>query len=263
MAKLRPLAIALCLSLLQGALAPSGHAQVDEDLARQLFETGRAYFDRAEFDKAAEAFGEAYARSGRPALLVNQARALEALGRYDEAVALLEKASAELPADSDIRPSLETRLRRLRAQAERAHAEGEAPAGEAAPEPAPALTPSPAEPTDAESGEGRGALFWSGAGAVGLGGASLVVALATGLRSHAIAGDLEAACPGDVCAPEYASDIEKSDRLAVASTVTLAVGVAASATGVLLMLLTRDREDDRVELTGGPGQAGAGLRVRF
>ncbi|MBC7171037.1 MAG: hypothetical protein H5U40_01340, partial [Polyangiaceae bacterium] len=41
-------ALALSLSLFQASLGSTVQAQSDEHLARQFFETGRAYFERAD-----------------------------------------------------------------------------------------------------------------------------------------------------------------------------------------------------------------------
>ena len=119
---LNPRTLTLILVTILGfcASAPRATAQTeDEQLARQLFETGRGYFERAQYGRAAEAFGEAYRLSGRPPLLVNQARALESMGRNEEAVAILDQALTELPQDSPLRPQAESRRARLELQAER------------------------------------------------------------------------------------------------------------------------------------------------
>lgn len=269
MSRLTLLAMVILLAIPQLlATSPAlGQGATDEQLARQFFETGRAYFERAEFERAAEAFAEAYALSPRPPLLINQARALEALGRYAEAVALLEQCLHELSPESDMRPSVESRLARLRAQQERAEREEAARAAAAAAAVAEgemSAAPAASEPT-AEAG--RGAMWWSGLGSVSAGGALLVVALGTGLASANINDDLDANCPDGACPPEYADDIEKGERLAMTSTVTLSVGAAASVAGLLLMLLPRNDEaapDSRgVEVTSGPGQIGAGMRLHF
>lgn len=235
--------------------APVSAQEHDEELARQLFETGRAYFERAQYEEAVEAFAEAYRLSGRPQLLVNEARALEALGRHDEAVEALERAMVELPADSPLRPQVEQRLMRLRAQTDR---EGPSEDEDGADR--------EAEADDEERPE-RGLMFWSGVGGVSLGGAALVVSLGTGVAGHNIAEDLAEACPGGVCLPDREDDAERGKALSATSTAMLVIGLSASVTGLVLLLLDDDEEaapdDGGVEVTGGPGMLGAGLRLRF
>lgn len=236
----------------------------DDEMARTLFNTGRAYFERAKYDEAAEAFGEAYALSGRPQLLVNQARALEAAGRVEESIAVLETFLEVEQNDAAAREGVHGMLRRLRADSERrARERAEAEAAQAAQaeegeKPVVDLAEAPEER--------RSVAKITGLGAIGLGAASGVVALATGLRSRNLHDSLERACPMDVCVPEMRGDVDRGHRLAVTSTVFTFVGVAAVASGVLVLVLTKDASDDpqsaKVELTPGPG-AGAGLRVTF
>src|SRR5690606_34723814 len=95
----------------------------DDEMARTLFETGRAYFERAKYDEAAESFGEAYRLSGRAPLLVNQARALEAGGRFAEAIEVLETFLEVESEDITAREGVNTVLKRLRATQAREDAE--------------------------------------------------------------------------------------------------------------------------------------------
>jgi tetratricopeptide (TPR) repeat protein len=80
--------LALALALLQPALAQ----QPDPDgVARQLFENGERLYDEGHYEQAIVAFQEAYALSGRPALLYNMANAYERLGRLEEAIEALNE----------------------------------------------------------------------------------------------------------------------------------------------------------------------------
>lgn len=248
------------------ALAPSQASaqQSDDDLARHFFETGRTYFDRAEYTEAAEAFGEAYRLSGRAALLVNQARALEADGEVAAAIAALERAEQELDESSSLYPSIAPRLQRLRAQQEQEEQDAAIAADQAAAaERAAAEAAASADAEGGTAGEassddeagGPGTLFWVGVGTAGLGAAALITSLATGIASNGIYSDLEAACPGDICPPEYAGDIDRGNALAGASTAMLFIGVIAAAAGVTLMLLDGGSDEEDAEA------ASAALRV--
>ncbi|MEM9194287.1 MAG: hypothetical protein AAGF12_34240 [Myxococcota bacterium] len=234
----------------------------DEELARQLFITGRSFFERAQYARAAEAFEEAYRLSGRAGLLVNLARAQEALGEEAEAVATLERALVDLPAEDDLRATIEPRLNRLRAQVAHEIANAE-PADE------PVTVPEP--PTEVEStpprSERNDLLWWSGIGAVSVGVIALAASIGTGVASNSVHSDLEDDCPDRVCRPENADDIDRGESLAVASTVLLGVGLVASAAGVVMMILSlggeEEAESNAVHVTGGPGTVGAGVAARF
>lgn len=242
--------------LLIAPLSSSAQTDGDDALARRLFETGRAYFERAQYEEAAESFAEAYRLSGRTSLLVNLARAQEESGQLPEAIESLTRALDALPTDDEMRPTVMDRLARL--QAEQEQLEVAAAEVEEAEEIEPAGEPWEADP---------GVMWWSGVGAVSLAGASFVVALGTGVSSHRIYEDLKENCPMDVCLPEYEADRDRAQRLSSTATAFVVVGIAASATGLVLMLLSRDHDEAEpepaVEVIAGPGQLGTGLRLRF
>jgi tetratricopeptide (TPR) repeat protein len=238
----------------------------DDEMARTLFETGRAYFERAKCDEAAEAFGEAYRLSGRVTLLVNQARALEAAGRFDAAIVVLETFLEIEREEEAARESVNAMLRRLRAAASRQAAGTEAQ-GEQEPEEVTVELEAPLEVEAAPAPEKRSLSRILGWSAISFGGLSGVLALGTGVAARGKLNTLESECPMDVCSPELQGAIDKGNRLAVTSTVFTFVGVAAAASGVLVLVLKKDRSDDpeatKVELTPGPAASGAGLRVTF
>jgi tetratricopeptide (TPR) repeat protein len=224
----------------------------DDDMARTLFETARAYFERAQYAEAAEAFGKAYKLSGRPPLLINQAKALEADGQVGAAIAALEQYLEVAPEDDPLRDTVAAQLRRLRAAAAR-----QADGSEA--------TPADATEREAEAAP-RGVMGWTGLGAAGLAGASAIIAVATGIAAHRIHGSLEDDCPGGICPPERAGDLDRGRRLSVTSTAFTFVGIGAGVAAALLLILGRDRgerPEPAVQVTGGPGMVGTGLRVRF
>jgi hypothetical protein len=113
-------------------------------------------------------------------------------------------------------------------------------------------------PIEREAADGPGTLFWVGIGTASLGGVLLVTSLATGLAAHGVYGDLEASCPGDVCPPDRAGDIDRGNALSTASTALLFIGIAAAAVGVTLILLDgMGGEDDAsapsASIRVGPG----------
>lgn len=234
---------------------PEDDSAEREALARQVFETGRTYFGRAEYERAAEAFREAYRLSGRAELLVNIARSLEALGRNEEAIEALEQAIEE---DEALRSLAEPRLNRLRAQLRQSQgaAEADAEGGRD-------------ETDERPAAAGPGALFWGGVASAGAGVVLVAVSIGAGVASNDIYGDLEQSCPGRVCSPDRQDDIHRGHSLAVASTTTLVIGGAAAAAGVIMMLLDpgiaaqSEEPASAVEVTAGPGAVGVGLRARF
>jgi tetratricopeptide (TPR) repeat protein len=243
------------LVVLQLPLVASAQ-QSDDELARHFFETGRTYFSRAQYEEAAEAFAEAYRLSGRAALLVNQARALEASGDLPGAIVALERATEELDPDDDVYPTIAPRLERLRAQQAQAEAQAAEGSAEEGTGEGAEVTVAPVQPPEEPAADsGPGTLFWVGLGTASLGGVLLVTSLATGLAAHGVYGDLEDACPGDVCPPDRAGDIDRGNALSAVSTALLFIGVAAAAVGVTLILLDggSDEEEPAVALRVGPG----------
>jgi tetratricopeptide (TPR) repeat protein len=224
----------------------------DDEMARTLFETARAYFERAQYAEAAEAFGKAYKLSGRPPLLINKAKALEADGQVVEAIAALELYLEVAPEDDPMRDTVAAQLRRLSAAAARQVDGSEA-------------TPADASERDGEASP-KGAMWWTGLGAAGLAGASAIIAVATGIAAHRTHGSLEENCPGGICPEERAGELDRGRRLAVTSTAFTFVGIGAGVAAALLFILGRDRGEQpepAVQVTGGPGMVGTGLRVRF
>lgn len=146
---LRGLVLLLVLGLPHGT-ARAQESDVDEK-ARSHFEVGRGYFERARYADAHDEFEEAYRLSGRPALLINMSRALEAGRDVAGAIAPLERWLELSPATDPARNDVSARITRLRAEAERLAA---APGTQAAapqpedtrPSPLAAPTPTPPEP---------------------------------------------------------------------------------------------------------------------
>lgn len=128
--------------------ADVAHAQSGEVV--QLFQTGLAAYRDGRYEEAAELFARAHAIEAVPDLTYNRARALENLGRFDDAADAYSLFLEESPASAD-RAGIEARIRTLRARAEeerrlaaeneRLREERDALATAQTPEPMPEPTP--------------------------------------------------------------------------------------------------------------------------
>ena len=100
--------------------------------AEKIYARGVKAFDEKRFDKALEAFEEAYLLDPVPILLYNIARAHEELGAFEEASRYLTRYLDRVP-DADDRPQIEQRLNLLRSaiDAEKAAAAARADADSA------------------------------------------------------------------------------------------------------------------------------------
>ena len=85
-------------------------------------------FDRGRYADAYDLYKRVYARTSDPALLYNQARALESMGEYPEALEKLEAFSREAPPDVRAKvPKLEELEAELRARTAQIHVRSNAP----------------------------------------------------------------------------------------------------------------------------------------
>ena len=95
------------------------------------------------------------------------------------------------------------------------------------------------ESSDAVKGgkpEGK-ALAIGGYAAAGLGGALLVAGAVSGGLALSLSKDLEKKCAGNECPPAQHDDVDRMNAMAMASTILLAVGGAAAATGIALIVV--------------------------
>jgi tetratricopeptide (TPR) repeat protein len=83
--------------------------------AQQWHERGSAHYRAGRFDRALEAFAEAYRLNPLSSFLHDQADALERLGRRAEAADMYERYLAAGPISSDV-PKLTARIRKLRGE---------------------------------------------------------------------------------------------------------------------------------------------------
>src|SRR5882672_1355647 len=112
----------------------------DDERARTHFAAGESYFEQQRFEAAAREFREAFELSGRPEMLIDQARALALSGHVDLAIEALELLLDRYPQTS-YRGDAEVRLANLRRQLEMERVPS-APS-----EPTLAVDLSPTEPT--------------------------------------------------------------------------------------------------------------------
>lgn len=199
----------------------------DDEAAREHFESGRAYYQRAQYEDAAREFGEAYRLSHRPALLLNASRALEGAGRFQDAADDVQHFLDTAAADDPDRAGTDERLVRLRASAERmrqtrAHATS---SDTHAPPPRPPPPP-PRGLTDLQIGG-----IVTGAAGVLVAVAGLVV----GLVADGVYQNLAMTCPHSLCPPSRQGDIDTGSAEAMASSMLFAAAIVAVATGAVLL----------------------------
>lgn len=192
------LLLALSLATSSGALAQakggddaaaSGATTGSADeVARGLFQAGKAAYEAANYADALNFFEQAYARSGRPQLLYNIGQSADRLRQDQRSLDAFKQYLERVP-DASNRVEVETRIGVL----ERTLAERNTPAPVSA-VPTPSETAAQAEPPpeqttndvafdDADSQSKpvtKKWWFWTGIGAVVVGGAAVAIALALG-----------------------------------------------------------------------------------
>jgi tetratricopeptide (TPR) repeat protein len=222
--------------------APGAAPKSSEDEARARFLLGRSYHDRGEFSKAAAEFEQAYAASGRAALLYNlfvayrdandAKRAADALRRY-----------LELEKNVENRPQLEAKLEAMEA-ALAAQLIEEAAAGKAEEatqaEATPSEEPAPVPLADVEpAAEPEESSFPIGPVIVmSVGGAMMLGSIATGLMASGAQSDLEEMCPTKMnCGADLEDTQSQGETMALVTDVLLFGGVAVAASGAAWLLL--------------------------
>jgi hypothetical protein len=133
------------------------------------------------------------------------------------------------------------------------------PIAEVVPDPTPEPRPRPRpDPKPAAPDDGPGAAAIGGYVALGLGGASLVAGVVTGALLLAERSSLEEQCIDNECVHGAEGDLDTYNALRPVTTITLAVGAAGIAAGLLLVFVIDDGDTAAVV---GPGWLGA--RGRF
>ena len=228
-------------------------ARLDEE-ARGLFLAGRAAFEGGRYEEALGHFERAWELSDRPGLLFNIGHTAQLLGDLPRAIEAFEAYLEALP-DVENRAAVAARIERLREQVARAAAlEAQAQEDD---DDAPAAAPATADapPSDGPSRAGPIALLATGGAALVGGG------LALGLAASS-ASAVNDAAPGTPWS-DVSDDAGAADRRRVAGLVTLGLGAAALAAGVVWWV--RGDEDDPAAVALGlvPAPGGLGLEGRF
>lgn len=133
-----------------GEVTAAGHAEPTEpDPAVRAGEL----FERGEFEQAAAAFAEAYARTGDPALLFGRAQALRRAGDCGGAIAVFEAFIASSPPEPDVQAARDVIAACRSILGEDAvEPEVDAPEPEPAPPAGPVSPPPPRWPRDVTGG---------------------------------------------------------------------------------------------------------------
>jgi tetratricopeptide (TPR) repeat protein len=259
-------ALTLCLSLAathplparaqQLKLAPkSAEAQKNEDEARAHFLLGRSLHDRGEFLKAAQEFEQAYAASGRAALLYNIFVAYRDANDAVHATDALRRYLAEEP-NVDNRAQLEAKLaamegvakeqaaqqkadeeaRKAREAEEQARAQSETKANQQAVDQAASEQPAEAE----EKAFPLGPVI-----VMGVGGVMILSSIGTGLVASGAQSDLEDGCPTRTnCDPSLEDTKDKGETFALVTDVLLFGGIAVAGAGAAWLLIDMMGSDE-------------------
>lgn len=212
--------------------------------AKIHYQAGVSYYEHGDWLASMREFNEAYRLSHRGALLFNIAQCEEKLDMFADAIASL-RAYLMVPESEKDRPLVREKLKAL---------EGRVGTEAPAPEPAPApVTPAPA----------TGKLPALPLVVIGGGAVLLVASLVTGIVAHLSYSDLSSKCgpSGNLCPPDFTSQRDLGQAMALTSDVLLAVGAVAAAVGVVLLLVTRERPSVKAALA--PDGPGAMAVVRF
>lgn len=263
----------LCLLLILGALLdirtvradgpPTPATQDDpESKAREAFNRGRIHYDNGNFQRSAEAFEEAYRLSNRHPLLYNLYLAYRDANQQDNAARALASYLALVDAVEN-RTQLEARLKALEDGIAKREAEEAADREQAVAEPA------PAPPVQKDASEQK--RWWLMPVAVmASGGALMAGSLATGLMALGKQNKLETSCSGNVCDPSQKATADSGQTLALVTDVLLFSGIAAAATGTVLLFLKKPKATSEAapprasaNFVCTPRTCGAHVGIRF
>lgn len=251
--RLSLVSVALLACLAPGAVNAQSNLSTDsqearDQMAREHFQSGRAYFASGDYERALDAFESARELSGRPALYYNIYLCHERLGHWREAAEALSSFLSEGDPGAE-RTVLESRLMHIEERAEAA----EAAAAEADED------STTAHDDGAEADEGGGAMRIAAISSFAVAGVGATLWLVGGAMGLAENNDLESSCsPG--CTSDEVSRLETLNTAANVGITLTAVGAAAGIT--LLLLSRRDGDDARAEISPWVGRGMAGVTAR-
>jgi tetratricopeptide (TPR) repeat protein len=161
-----------------------------DEVARGLFQAGKAAYEAGNYEEALGFFEQAYARSGRAGMLFNIGQVADRLRQDEKALASFRAYLQQVP-DAGNRVEVEARIMAL----ERAVAERKAAPAAAPPPPPPTPAQTAAQSTDAQPAAGPAFTqtdeppstpvtkkwwFWTSIGVVVAGGTAVALAVALG-----------------------------------------------------------------------------------
>ena len=162
----------------------------DDEVARGLFQAGKAAYQAGKYADALTFFEQAHERSGRPALLFNIAQSAERVRQDEKALEMFRAYLTQVP-DAANRVEVEARIKQLEQWVAEQNKEA-APVAPIAVAPTPAETAeqAPSSQSDPAYTEGDDSAesapvtekwwFWTGIGAVVVGGTAVALAVALG-----------------------------------------------------------------------------------
>ncbi|MFW6067570.1 MAG: tetratricopeptide repeat protein [Myxococcota bacterium] len=264
-----------------GPAAPAAAQDGDDERGRFHFQAGASYYEAGEYEQALREFERSYEISKRPQLFYNISLAHQQLGDLESAILYLDRYLREVE-EIPNRVNLERRLENLRKRLEE-HEEAERQAAEETETDTGTdagtgtdvgtgtQTETEAE-IGAEGGDEAGAGGESGfvgdtrtrgvdmdegpgvpAGAWigwGVGAGSLVVGAVLGGLALKEKNDV-ADSPCGQAGTCTSDEVQKMDRMALASDVMMAVGIAGAVTGTVLFFVMRDGASGEREAAAG------------
>jgi tetratricopeptide (TPR) repeat protein len=269
------LASALAAAVLVSSGARVARADDNEQRAREAFKTGDDHYAAGRYEESVKHFKLAYDLSKLPALLFNIANAYERMGEYEKAAEYLRQ-YLDSPKAENV-ASVRERIRRLElsAEARKRDQPSDAAGGEGGSQPASDQeSASTAGPADVTSGSPDATLQRDGAGRsrkskalpytlLAVGAVGIAGGIGFGIVSKRAGDDADELCNDDNLCPRAAeAKLDRQRRFALASDISLGVGVAAVGAGVLLLLLRDDdKEPERSALRVTPSVGTAGFGV--
>ncbi len=249
--------------------ADEAAASADRDVeARRLYVAGDAKYAEGDYAAAVELFSRSYELSGRPALQFNLANAFERLGRLNEALAALRRFEPHSTGEQKL--VVQKRIEQLEARIA-ARAAPPRSAATAAPTPpgpesgeAAAATPPSTAPNVSEKNPPVAGYSLLGVGVLGL-----ALGAGFGVKALRARDSVESLCvkvdSARRCPDGARGDLDDDQRNSIIADVSFAVGVAAAAVGVYLVVKS-SRDEKRRAVVGAsalPGGARMTLGGHF
>lgn len=231
----------------------------NRELAKRHNDLGMNHYNLGEFDEAVAEFKAAYALTSEPGLLFNIAQAYRLAKDCAKALLWYRKFLADVPTA----PNAETVKKYIAEQ------EAACPAGDASPAPGathPVETGAPATPDQPAPARNRELMRNVGIGALGVSAIGVTMGIIYTFRVRAREDDRNHLCPAPCTWTEeltaQETDLkqrgERASKIAIAS---YAVGGAALAAGITMLVMSRDRSETGIALV--PTNGGAFVSLTF